>query len=340
MNFLGGTIRKKAYFAAGSFPGMEFCVRPWRGVGGILCYHRVLPRESVINDMSPNRFLAVSEESFDHQMRHLVKNYDVISMDEMVARYEKGPPRFGVVVTFDDGYKDNLRWAYPILKAHRIPALIYITTRFLEGDTRLWWFTLWRHILEINHVRLVVDKKELHWNVGMLQEKRECFEEIRRLLLKNDKKGQEAILSQVVGDRQSTQYPDLCLSPKEIQMMDREGLVAIGSHCHSHDSLASLSENDVFYEISRSKGILEALLEKPVRHLAYPYGNRGDASRREAIVAERSGFKTGVTTVTGLVNRKKDPYLWPRLLFHEGTDSKMMDVLLSGFSELTGKAPR
>ena len=47
-----------------------------------------------------------------------------------------------ITITFDDGYKDNLDYALPILEKFKVPATVYVTTRFLEGDTWMWWYEL------------------------------------------------------------------------------------------------------------------------------------------------------------------------------------------------------
>ena len=100
---------------------------------------------------------------FAEQMSFLAENHEVVSMDGLVDYLESEPDRdsnkFVVAVTFDDGYKDNLTHALPILEQYNIPAVIYITTRFLEGDTWMWWYELWDYIeetdlLEVNYFEI------------------------------------------------------------------------------------------------------------------------------------------------------------------------------------------
>ena len=87
---------------------------------------------------------------FAEQMEFLSENHEVVSMDGLVDYLESEPDRdankFVVAVTFDDGYKDNLTHALPILEQYNIPATIYITTRFPEGDTWMWWYEIWDYL--------------------------------------------------------------------------------------------------------------------------------------------------------------------------------------------------
>ncbi|MFZ5892887.1 MAG: polysaccharide deacetylase family protein [Myxococcota bacterium] len=96
----------------------------------ILMYHRVtrLPKYDQ---------LTVTPERFDEQLTALKANYRVVSLAQALNELEGGPPQAPtVVVTFDDGYRDNLEHALPILQRHNIPATIFVTARFSDGTQR------------------------------------------------------------------------------------------------------------------------------------------------------------------------------------------------------------
>ena len=111
---------------------------PWQGRASILCYHRIC-KDTSQKELHPNGNL-ISESAFTNQMKILHSEYDVISMDEMLAHLSSNSKDFKVAVTFDDGYKDNLFVALPVLEKYKIPATIYIVTRFPEGDNWMWWY--------------------------------------------------------------------------------------------------------------------------------------------------------------------------------------------------------
>ena len=83
---------------------------------------------------------------------------DVISLDEMHARYINGDfKRRFVCITFDDGYKDLMRWAYPVLRKYRLPFALYIPTSFPDRLGELWWLALEAVIAQNSHIGLVIN---------------------------------------------------------------------------------------------------------------------------------------------------------------------------------------
>lgn len=93
----------------------------------ILMYHRVdtLPRFDQ---------LTVSPQAFTRQIEILAKSYRVIPLTQALTELANGKiKRNTVVITFDDGYLDNLTQALPIMEAHRLPASVFVTSEFAAG---------------------------------------------------------------------------------------------------------------------------------------------------------------------------------------------------------------
>ena len=137
-----------------------------------------MPEDKVEKDNSPNSSLIVPTLRFTEQMEFLAKNHQVVSIDGLVEHLEGDSNRFVVAVTFDDGYKDNLVHALPILEKFNIPATIYITTRFPEGDTWVWWYEIWDYLKKIKVLEESYSDKLKKWNLGNLKQKMNCFSEL------------------------------------------------------------------------------------------------------------------------------------------------------------------
>lgn len=103
----------------------------------ILCYHRVCPESEIGVD---SRSLCVSPSQFKNQMR-LLKffGYRSITTQDLIAYLQarKNLPPRSILLTFDDGYEDNYRWAFPILKKFSFTATIFLVTDFI-GNTNAW----------------------------------------------------------------------------------------------------------------------------------------------------------------------------------------------------------
>jgi peptidoglycan/xylan/chitin deacetylase (PgdA/CDA1 family) len=96
----------------------------------ILMYHRVARLPSFDQ-------LTVTPERFEQQIATLVSQCRVISLAQAVTELESGGPRTpAVALTFDDGYRDNLVHALPVMQRHGLPATIFLTARFVDGDSR------------------------------------------------------------------------------------------------------------------------------------------------------------------------------------------------------------
>ena len=272
--------------------------RPWRGRACVICYHRILPDDEFEADKSPNNNLIMPTSKFAEQMEFLSENHEVVSMDGLVGYLESEPDRdsnkFVVAVTFDDGYKDNLTHALPILEQYNIPATIYITTRFPEGDTWMWWNEIWDYL--DNNAALEVNDVPEGLTISTLRQKIKCFNKLFDWILNLSYEKQKKYVETITKSVARKQYSNLCLNWEEIKILDQHPLVTIGAHTNSHPNLKKLTEQEAFAEMSYSKNLLEEKLKHSVEHFAYPFGTLNEADVREFELASRCGFRTAVTT--------------------------------------------
>ena len=272
--------------------------RPWRGLACVICYHRILPDDEFEADKSPNYNLIMPTSKFAEQMEFLSENHEVVSMDGLVDYLESEPDRdsnkFVVAVTFDDGYKDNLTHALPILEQYNIPSTVYITTRFPEGDTWMWWNEIWDY-LDKNDALEVNDLNEGR-TIRTPRQKIKCFNKLFDWILNLSYEKQKKYVETITKSVARKQYSNLCLNWEEIKILDQHPLVTIGAHTNSHPNLKKLTEQEAFAEMSYSKNLLEEKLKHSVEHFAYPFGTHNEADVREFELASRCGFRTAVTT--------------------------------------------
>ena len=319
--------------------GMHHWLRPLvGGVGAILTLHHVRPARP--GAFQPNRLLEVTPEFLDRLLRRLARaRIDVVSLDEMHRRYIEGDfRRRFVCLTFDDGYKDFLRWAYPLLKKYEVPFALYVPTSFPDRLGELWWVALEAVIARNTRIGLTIDGKDRFFECGTVREKRQLYAEVYGWLRSMKS---EAELRRVVRDLAARHGVDMgivcedeCMSWEEIGEMAADPLCTIGAHTVNHMMLKKLdTDQEVRAEMDMSRSVIEAALGRRPQHLAYPVGDPTSAGPREFRIAAELGFKTATSTRPGVIFRAHREHLTalPRISVNgEFQSQRYMKVLMSG----------
>ncbi|MGK5094967.1 polysaccharide deacetylase family protein [Deltaproteobacteria bacterium TL4] len=319
------------YYRVGQTSVGQRMVRPFRGKVGILMYHRVLPAQELLSP-NPNNDIAISEELFENQIQYLAKHYQVIPMGQVVSHLSDSSSNFSVVITFDDGYRDNLTQALPILKKYHVPATIYVVTRFPEGDHTMWWYELWELCESQTILEFSWKTRKLTWNLHSLEEKQRCFQDLRTLILSQAPEPQVELLKQIRGGEPAKRYEQDCVSWDDIRQLSQEPLITIGAHTLTHPNLTQLKKEDAGQEIIESKQLLESHLGS-VKHFAYPFGSPNEVSAQEVELAQQCGFETAVTSQCFPMNKANQWHL-PRYAISERHTPEKLSVVLSGWNAL------
>src|SRR5262245_52607727 len=154
-------------------------LRPFvSGVGAILTLHHVRPPRP--DRFQPNRLLEVTPRFLEDVVRYLRRcRLDLISLDEMHRRLTAGDfRRRFVCITIDDGYRDTLQWAYPILRRHQAPFAVYIPTSFPDRLGELWWLALEAVVARNPRISLLVNGREQSFDCATVADKRDLFEQL------------------------------------------------------------------------------------------------------------------------------------------------------------------
>ena len=288
------------------FTGAHIVLRPFvGGVGAILMLHHVRPPRP--DRFQPNRALEITPRFFARLVKGLRRSrLDLISLDEMHRRMVDGDfSRRFVCLTFDDGYRDTLQWAYPILKEAGVPFAIYVPTSFPDRLGELWWLALEAVIARNDRIGLVINRRDRKFDCGTVAEKRTLYCELY-LWLRH--RATEAEMRDIV-HRLAAFYPvdiaafckELCMDWNELAQLAADPLVTIGTHTVNHPLLTRLSQDGARSEMELSRSVIEAALGRKPAHLSYPYGDREACAAREFEIAAELGFKTAVTARPGVV---------------------------------------
>ena len=282
----------------------------------ILVYHRVL-REAGFNPLST----IISLKSFERQLDCVAKRYPMISLREAAAQVSAGKAKrkTQVILTFDDGYRDNCQIAYPVLRKKGLPAAFFISTDHIGSERPPWdWETILR--IEGNAGVVSID-------IGGDTKKRENSEtqlDFAFRIFRAMKSASKADLARVInylranapleGDLRS----DSCMDWNEVSMLIQNGM-EIGSHGLSHRSLARLARGEAADEISRSKDIIESRTGQACRYFSFPFGSALDYNEELIGIVRACGYSACLLNVHGYNRLSEGLFLLKRIIMNDDT---------------------
>lgn len=273
-----------------------------QGAGMILTLHHVRPR--LARGFAPNALLEITPEFLDEALSLIrAEGYDIVSLDEAVLRLQQPKRgRFFVALTFDDGYRDNVDHAWPVLAKHGAPWTLFVTPGFADRTARLWWLELEEAIRILPRLDIALPEGPFTARTETDAEKNRAFDRLYWRL----RKGPETILLSAISELAAQAGIDAtalvereCLPWETLRSLSGAPGITIGAHTLTHPMLAKHDAEAARREIAESKARLEAELAMPIRHFAYPVGNPGSAGPREFALAREAGFESAVTTRPG-----------------------------------------
>jgi len=291
-------------------------------------------------DETPREWTQVSVRAFETQMCFLRDHYRVVSMDTLVDMMdsERLEPNLAAV-TFDDGYRSVYELAYPILNQLDIPATVFMTTGFLdgeEGEPRYMWPDLVGVLLEAAEGE-TIDLTEFGLSVYELGSSTELHR-IHRSVVEQLKFSPMEVKDEVIeflnasyGSRadHSRHLDHRPMNWDQARALFSDERITPGGHTRTHPILSRLEPGLLRDEIVGGKEDLESRLGTEVRAFAYPNGRRIDYNRA-ALDLVRGSFDYAVTTVEGLNGPGQDRYQLRRVGIGNDLSSRRFPATLSG----------
>jgi peptidoglycan/xylan/chitin deacetylase (PgdA/CDA1 family) len=288
----------------------------WASPGGsqgklsILIFHRVLPAP---DPLFPGE---VDRARFDRICSWLRGWFNVLPLELAYQRLLDGSlPERALAITFDDGYRDNAEIAMPVLQAHGLTATFFVATGYLD-DGCMWNDKI---IEAIRHTRREhLDTADLvggcneRLSLASIDSRRAAISTMLRRAKYLEQRERLKVADAALKELSVEQPRDLMLQKSQLCDLSRGGM-SVGAHTVSHPILALCEESHALSELRGSKAAIEALLQVPVRLLAYPNGVPGDdISEREPRLAREAGYLLAVTTRWGYSTASSNPFMLPR----------------------------
>lgn len=286
-------------------------IAPNRGML-VVNYHRIGTVEG--NAFDDGVFSARPEE-FEAQVAYLCRHFRVLSLTELIELSRDGCqfPERCALITFDDGYRDNVSLAFPALRKHGASAVFFVPTDYVENPRLTWW----------DHVAYIVKKTQrptlaLQTDPPVTIDltatsRRNAIFQVLRVYKTASKANKAGFLSQLE-DSAEVQVDrvalgrELFMSWSDLRQLVDSGM-SIGSHTHTHQILAQLSVADQRRELSVSRGMLQERLKQPIASVAYPEGALDKFTEATKRLCKDLGYTAGFSFYGGF-NRpgRTDPF--------------------------------
>lgn len=267
----------------------------------VLAYHRVcdLPTNSFLFDPG---VVSCSPSAFEQHMRFVRRWFQVVTFQNLeVCRPTKRPP---LVITFDDGYRDNAEVAAPVLQRLGLRAVFFVSTAYMDGTDFPWWDEITWRIWTAKRSRLDVPADAGgRWYIQSDPSKERA---ISRLLQIAKRLPNQRRLELIHALRaQSEPLPEeqrrqLLMDWDAVRALAASGM-EIGSHTVTHPLLNRLgSPEEVRFELEESYRRIARETGLPPRALAYPVGRRSGVSEATVAIAQQIGYRYGCLYEHGL----------------------------------------
>ena len=269
------------------------------------------------------------------QLRYFRRHYRIMHLEEALEEFYAAPVegvtqrekherdrRIPLVLTFDDGYVDNYRYAFPLICSLQIPITIFVIPGYVESGECFWWLAPTELVQSATVEKVSIEEKT--YVLSLSEDRAALVNVIDRLIRYAPSVAERERTLSHLQEALGTTLPRrglggendsaLPINWEQIREMEASGLVSFGAHTMHHPLLSSLPDlAEVQHEVAESRRILEQKLGHPVHTFAYPIGKPSDFGDQGVEAVRAADFRWAVTTLEEQNTPQTDPYLLARL---------------------------
>jgi peptidoglycan/xylan/chitin deacetylase (PgdA/CDA1 family) len=268
----------------------------------VLNYHRIAEPALCQYDRG---VIEASPGQFDEQINWLKRQFHVAELDE-VCELAADPRRLRqctVLVSLDDGYRDNYEVALPILRSHGVRAAFFLPTAFVGSAHVPWWDQIAFAVRSSSRRRLLLRyPRDISLSISDASPE-PCIRQLLRIYKEDAMRDPERFLGGIAEacdvDLPRTAQPPLFMTWAEAAQLARAGM-GIGSHGHEHELLAKGSAEKQLLECHTSRTLLREKVGIDPTAFAYPVGSRASFSSVTKECLRESGYRIGLSNYGGV----------------------------------------
>ena len=284
--------------------------RTIRSHGVVLLYHRV-------GGLGPDPHrLNLEQDVFTGQMGWLAAHCAVLPLDELVAgAATRSLPARAVAVTFDDGYRDTLLNAGPVLAHHGMPATCFVATEGLDDEQTFWWDQLAAMFLAGDErpsvLTVELGSSQRHLRTATRGERLFAHQLVYAEAVAMTPEARRRLLSRLEDWSGTPVLDPACrrMTAPELRRLAQQG-ITLGAHTVTHPRLSDLALEAQYRELAESKAVLERIAGTTVSAVAYPFGSYNESTIE---AARKAGFCRAVTCEPRACSAEDRPLAIPRI---------------------------
>ena len=268
----------------------------------VLTYHRVnYPYAADFRYAQYN--VSATPEQFSQQMDYIAAHYNVIGLKTLVdyVRNQEPLPHRALLITFDDGYKDNLTYAFPILQKYHFPAVLFLATGFINQSKIPWWDQCAYYFRQTSkkHATLpLIGDQSLETPEAVNTAHDNFVQAIKQLSDDARKQGELAQLPTAlevvpIGDDET-----LFLTWDEVRQLVAGG-IACQAHTVTHPIMSQVTREEADYQLAAARAEIEQQTDKSAIAFAYPNGSRADYTEVTMQLLRDQGYQVAFTMTPG-----------------------------------------
>ncbi|NGP53710.1 polysaccharide deacetylase family protein [Thioalkalivibrio sp. XN8] len=267
-----------------------------RGGALVLMYHSVADEEDArwIDPLNH-----VPAEIFERQMEFLAEHRRVVRMEQLVQEIRDGKSVEDgtVVITFDDGYRDNLTVAAPILERLGMTATLFLPTGYIDRGETQWIDQAYTAFKHATNRLLAWGENERRFDLDDPREYRDAYRLVCQALLMAGSEERRALMDRLLGSlAPAVAPPRLTLTWDEVRTLVDSGAMELGGHTVEHTDLTTISVAAAIHEIGRCRERIRDMIGSEPRHFSFCYGRSSEELRQalpglgiDAACAARAG---------------------------------------------------
>lgn len=287
----------------------------------ILLYHGVTSKEATLVGIRNHRKKHVKVDAFEAHIRYLSEHFRIVSLATLLSEVEKGNGKGLIALTFDDGYENVYKNAFPILKKYNAPMTFYIVGNFVLDNEPLWVDRI-EYALDATTLTSVTIVLEKEWTFPLnTREERMNADNTIRMYAKrvpNDERLRvitdvERLCTVSLKNSLSSMQDYRPASVAQLREMQESGLVELGGHTLTHPILSNLTEAVLETEIRGSTTFIKDNFSRIPVTFAYPNGGFEDYSDTVIEYLKKDGYTNAPITDESFVTLGVHPFKLPRI---------------------------